>query len=326
MNNKKLDFFKITQSLRNKVRNNVEACFCKIPDHRIKQILLQRQKTSSFLKGISSYYIHKGLQGRLSEIDLIEVSSSIEIYSTGLVILDNIIDNHGLRNGRTTYLKELGYKVNMLASYWATHLGIYKLLPHTTNFLKIIEDFDFDIVEDAIIGMISMDIDHPKSSATALDTISKVNGITFGVPLAITASTATTNPLSIYDIYKYGLETGTAFGLYEELLDLMGQHGRHKASEISCGRKPYCLLICEETNSWFNADDYMGKHLTEESHRKLINELRIGGALDSTVRIIEKNLESGRKRIAQQLEENNYRLLDILRITIENTLQSLIYN
>lgn len=318
------NFFEQTKGLRSEIKKNIDYNFEKIKDSRIKEILLQRQKTSVFIKGISSYYIHRGLNGPFSDQENINFSATLETYLTGLVILDNIVDSHEIRNEKTTYLKEYGFGLNTLASHYAIHLGLIKLVPHIHKFQQLTQQLGSSLGEEAIFGMISMDIDHLRDSKSAIESIKKVNGITLGVPLALTASTATNNLRVIYDVLRYGTNTGIAFGLYEELRDLMGEHGRQRASEIKKGRMPYCLIVHHEENPQFRLEEYVGRDLTEKKYSYLIKELRDKGVLYRNANIIKNYLEKGREPLHQHLNRNDYKILDSLRTTIENQLESLL--
>ena len=56
-----------------------------------------------------------------------------------------------------------------------------------------------------------MDVGHPTKPSEILENIVKVNGITLGFPLGLVASTSTNNKLSIFEMMRYGTDTGTAF-------------------------------------------------------------------------------------------------------------------
>ena len=322
------NFFKETTSIKRKIKSFVEKDFSKIKDYRIKQILLQRQNTSSFIKGLITYYIHKGLEGQFSEEESIAFAGALEIYSTSFVILDNIVDNHQIRNNQITYLKEYGPRLNVLALQYATHFGLFKLMPYTNKFKKITEKLNIESIENAIEGaieaMISMDIDKPKNSKILKEIISKVNGITLGSPLALAASTATNNEFKIFNMFMYGYNTGFAFGLYEELRDLFGKHGRKKAFEIESGRTPYYLAIASEKDDSINLKDYIGEKLTEEKYQMLLCSLSNMGAIEDTKNLIKNHLNTGKDYLISTLNKTNFNILDKLRIDVENSLETLI--
>ena len=318
------DFFEETKDLKEKIKNFIKEDFSKIKDPRIREILLQRQATSSFIKGISAYYIHRGLNGPLSEEESIELAGILEIYSTGLVILDNIVDNHEIRNNQTTYLREHGHGLNTLASQYSTHIGLIRLVPYISRFQRVMGGLGENSIEEAIEGMISMDIDKPRDSVTSKETIARVNGITLGMPLALVASTASEDKYVIYDTLKYGYDVGLAFGLYEELRDLVGEHGRKKAYEIRNGRSPYCLIVGSEKSNSIDLSDYVGKDLTNEEHRELLKKLKECGAIEHTKTLIKNHLSYGSESLQRNLNKIEFDILDGLRITLEDSLEKLI--
>jgi len=242
-------FFEKTKGLREKIREEIIESFKKVSNEKIRKILLQRAKSSFFLKGIIADYIHQGLGGSLSDKKRLNLISGLEIYSSSLVLLDNLLDKHYIRNGETTYLSEFGPEMHALASQYATHAGLFKMLPYLKNFIEFSKYFQY--VDNAITGAVKMDVEHPKNSKESLEYISKVNGFTLGVPLALIATTATKNIFKIMNVFRYGYKSGISFGIYEEIRDLVGEHGRERAYELQEGKIPLLMFFASEKDKKF---------------------------------------------------------------------------
>ena len=318
------DFFRDTKRLREEIRSNVLSQFSKIQTKKVKDIVLQRQQNSSYIKGITSYHIHNGLNGSLPHNDLVDLAGAVEIYSTSMVLIDNLVDKHNQRDGETTYLQEYGPEMMGLASVYATNVGLLKLAPYLHNFFGITEVDGLDAIGKAITSAVSMDFEKPTQPQQILENIVRVNGITLGFPLGLVASTATNDKLVIFEMMRYGTDTGTAFGLYEEVRDFVGEHGRGRASEIKAGRTPYFVADLALRDSLFNPNHYIGRNISDLEQEKLLELLRGKGALKRTQKLIKNHLVYGRDLLRKNLNEEEFEILDSLRITIEDSLDKMV--
>src|SRR3989344_54628 len=318
------DFFRDTKRLREEIRSNVLSQFSKIQTKKVKDIVLQRQQNSSYIKGITSYHIHNGLNGSLPHNDLVDLAGAVEIYSTSMVLIDNLVDKHNQRDGETTYLQEYGPEMMGLASVYATNVGLLKLAPYLHNFFGITEVDGLDAIGKAITSAVSMDFEKPTQPQQILENIVRVNGITLGFPLGLVASTATNDKLVIFEMMRYGTDTGTAFGLYEEVRDFVGEHGRGRASEIKAGTTPYFVADLALRDSLFNPNHYIGRNISDLEQEKLLELLRGKGALKRTQKLIKNHLGYGRDLLRKNLNEEEFEILDSLRITIEDSLDKMV--
>jgi geranylgeranyl pyrophosphate synthase len=318
------DFFKDTKRLREEIRSNVLSQFSKIQTKKVKDIVLQRQQNSSYIKGITSYHIHKGLNGSLTHNDLVDLAGAVEIYSTSMVLIDNLVDKHNQRDGETTYLQEHGPEMMGLASVYATNVGLLKLAPYLNNFFGITEVDGLDAIGKAITSAVSMDVEKPTQPQEILENIVRVNGITLGFPLGLVASTATEDKVTIFEMMRYGTDTGTAFGLYEEVRDFVGEHGRGRASEIKAGRSPYFVADLASRDSLFYPNHYVGKDISNLEQEQLLQLLRGKGALKRTQKLIKNHLGYGGDLLRKNLNEEEFEILDSLRTTIEKSLDEMV--
>ena len=59
------NFYTSSEKIRERIRERSIELLSKIKESRVRDILMQRAKFSSFVKGILAYYIHDGLDGHL---------------------------------------------------------------------------------------------------------------------------------------------------------------------------------------------------------------------------------------------------------------------
>jgi len=312
-------FFEKTKDLREKIREEVIGSLKKISNEKIRKILLQRVKSSFFLKGIIADYIHQGLGGNLSDKERLNLISGLEIYSSSLVLLDNLLDKHYIRNGETTYLSEFGPEMHALASQYATHMGLFKMLPYLRNFIGFSKYF-YQYIDNAITGAIEMDVEHPKNSEESLEYISKVNGFTLGAPLALIATTATRNIFKIMGVFEYGYKSGISFGIYEEIRDLIGEHGRERAYELKKGRIPLLMFFASEKDKKFSPKKYVGRDLPEKEFHYLWNQLKQSKAFEKIDKIVNNNFSFAKKSLEKIMKKEYFEELDLLRKDILDSL------
>ncbi len=241
-----------------------------------------------------------------------------------MVLIDNLVDKHKQRDGETTYLEEYGPEMMGLSSVYATNVGLLKLSPYLNNFFGIAEIDGFDAIGKAITSAVLMDVYHSTDPSQILENIIKVNGITLGFPLGLAASTATNDKSIIFEMMKYGTDVGTAFGLYEEIRDLVGEHGKGKASEMKSGRISYFIAELASRDERFCVSDYVGKDLSDIEYEKLLEILRGRGALKQTQRLIKNHLDYGREILLKNLRKDEFEVLDLLRTTIEDSLERMV--
>ena len=317
MNN---DFFEETKDIRDRLKKKLDEMIDYVKDNRIKDILNQRHRSSFFVKGISAYLIHKGLNGKLSEQKLLTLAASIELYSTSLVILDNIVDNHDIRNHETTYLREYGKGINSIAMQYATNISLFNLSSYIAAVRKCTWDLSLRAIGKAIDGMLSLDLDKPQNTKDIKNSILKVNGITLAAPLSLVASIATKNPFKIKEIFRYGCHTGLAFGLYEEIRDLTGTHGRMRGFELLRGRTPYFLALSKQKGLKI---DLPANNL-EGDYDYFVDQLNNTGVLEETESLVKKHLEKGSKALRRCIKSDEFMRLNKLKKTIEFSLEKLV--
>ncbi len=311
-------FFEETKPLKEKIRKEILKSFSKISNEKIRKILIQRANTSSFLKGILADYVHRGLGGKFNQKDRLRLISGLEIYAGGLVLMDNLLDGHNIRNNETTYLFEFGSEMQALASQYSTHLGMFRMIPYLENVIDFSSRFRY--FDQVFSGAINMDVEKPKNSTEVLNSISKVNGYTLGLPLALIATTATRNMLKIWNVFRYGYNSGISFGIYEEIRDLMGEHGRGRGYELERGRIPLVMFLASEKDKSFNPQDYTERVLSEKEFISLYNKLREIGVFDDIENKVDNYFLKSKRNLEKAVDSRCAEKLDLLRRDITDSL------
>ncbi len=317
------EFYLQSEEIRENIRERIYNRLRKISNKKLKNIILQRNSTSSFLKGIMAYYVHEGLKGKLSSNKKIDLASGIEIFCSAGAIFDNAMDNHKKRNGKTTYLKEYGREMQFAASQYVLHDGLKFLFPFMGRFSKSFSNLYR--INDAVLGMVKMDLEQSKDLEDQIRTIELSNGIFNEVPLLISATNATENADKINLIKKYGFNLGTAFGIYEELRDLLGEHGRRRATEIEKGRTIIPLHYASKIDKNFNFNIYLKNPLSEKDYKLLIRRLNSCGAIKSTISLTNSYLDKAYNSLEKAVDQDCVDKLKPLSSSVKHSLDYLLH-
>lgn len=314
-------FFAGSEGIREKLRTRIFSETETIPNPKIKTIILQRHSTSSLLKGALGYFIHEGVGGSFSEDRKLELASGIEVFCSSAAILDNVMDKHEERNGKTTYLKEYGEQTQLAASQYALYQGLKILLPFLGHFNERYSDrFKF---EESIIGMIEMDIEPSGTLEGQIKTLEKTNGNFNSAPLVIAATTGTEDEDKIDNIEKYGFNLGTGLAIYEEIRDLLGEHGRRRATEVESGRSILPLLYASQRTN-FDLKRYVGKRMREKEYEEMMKGLVGAGAIAASASLAKEYLDNSQINLRKAVDEECYQKLNDLKESVLTSLDELV--
>jgi geranylgeranyl pyrophosphate synthase len=315
------EFFAESKDVREKIRIRISEKTKTIPNPKLRDIILQRHSTSSLLKGVLGYFIHEGVGGNLSEDRKLELASGIEIFCSAGAILDNVMDGHEERNGKTTYLKEYGEQMQLAASQYVIHQGLKILLPFMGRFSgRYSNKYK---LEEAIIGMIGMDIESSKTLEEQVKTIERTNGNFNSVPLVIAATTGTEDENKINSVEKYGFNLGAGLAAYEEIRDLLGKHGRRRATEVEAGRFILPFYYASQKTD-FNPKKYIKKKLRKQEYEEMIGKLVQSGALMMSADLVKAYLNSSQAALREAVDGKCYQRLNNLAKSILSSLNELV--
>ena len=314
------EFFYESKKIRESLRERIIERTVGVSNLRFKDIIMQRHSTSSLLKGVISYIIHEGVGGNLPEDRKLELASGIEIICSAGALLDNVIDEHEERNGRTTYLREYGKSMQLAASQYVLHQGLRILLPFMINFIQ--NYVDSYLIDQAVIGMIGMDIDTPETLGEQIQAIEMSNGIFHSVPFIIAATTGTEVKDKIENIGLYGHNLGCGLAVYEEIRDILGEHGRRRATEVEDGRFITPLHYASQMTDIYYKK-YLGKKLTEQQYIELMQRLVQSGAITMSVNLAKSYLCHSQDALSKAVDTDSYNRLNALTESILNSLIAL---
>lgn len=314
-------FFKESEKLREEIRERITKKTEGIKHPKIRNIVMQRNSTSSFLKGILAHHIHEGVGGKYSSDQKLELATGIEIFCSGGALLDNTIDGHEERNGRTTYLREYGTWMQLAASQYVLHSGLKVLMPFLENYSK--NYYQCYRIDEAVLGMVGMDIERSNSLEEQITAIEKSNGIFNEVPLVMAATTGTKDDTSIEEVGKYGFNLGAGFAIYEEIKDLLGEHGRRRATEIESNRFITSLHLAKSLDPDFKTDSYLGKKLDDREYNSLIKDIVNNRALERSVELVEEYFNKANASLFNAVNFDCYQQLVPLTDSALQSLHSL---
>ncbi len=314
-------FFKESEKLREDIRERMMEKTQKIKHPKIRDIVMQRNSTSSFLKGILAYHIHEGVGGNYSSDQKLELATGIEIFCSAGALFDNAIDGHKERNGRTTYLMEYGTWMQLAASQYVLHYGLKIIMPNIENFCKY--HSQRYRIDEAVLGMIGMDIERSNSLEEQIETIEKSNGIFNEVPLIMAATTGTKDKAKIEDVGEYGFNLGAGFAIYEEIKDLLGEHGRRRATEVESNRFIIPLHLAKSLDQTFKPELYLGKKLDDREYDSLIRTVVNSGAFERSVGLVEEYFIKANSSLFNAVNDNCYQQLAPLTDSTRQSLHSL---
>ena len=315
------DFFEESAQIREAIRRRIGQVTNQVPHPKLKDVINQRNKTSSFLKGTMGYFIHEGVEGKLSKKGKIELATGIEVLCSSGAIFDNAIEGHEERNGETTFLKEYGIWMQVAASQYGLHHGLKMLFPFMNTYTQKFSHMYS--IDEAVVGMVGMDIERSKNLQEQLKTTERSNGRFAEVPLVIAATTGTDDGAVIEKISRYGFNLGTALGIYEEVRDMLGKHGRRRATEIEGGRFAIPLHIANEMED-FNIENYVGRIINDTEYVELIKRVINSGAMRETQSLAMRYFDQSGIALRSAVNRNCFDKLNSLRISVSSEFEKII--
>ncbi len=314
-------FFEASAQIREDIYKRISQVTDQVPHKKLRDIISQRNKTSSFLKGTISYLIHEGIGGNLSNGDKVELATGIEVLCSSGAIFDNAIDNHEERNGETTFLKEYGIWMQVAASQYVLHHGLKILFPFMHTYTQRFSHMYS--IDEAVVGMVSMDIERSRNLREQIEITEMSNGRFAEVPLVIAATTGTDDETIIENISKYGFNLGTALGIYEEVRDMLGKHGRRRATEIERGRFAIPLHIANE-REYPRMENYVGRVISDDEYAEMIKFLIRSDSIRETQKLVTGYFDLAENSLYVAVSSDCYNKLNDLRTSVSSEFEKII--
>ena len=136
------------------------------------------------------------------------------------------------------------------------------------------------------------------------------------------ASTATENVHKIKTVGDYGYNLGVGLGIYEEMRDLFGKHGRRKATEIESGRVITSLHLAEG----FNYSYYIGRKLSSREYNNLLSELHKRNSLEKTKNLASDYLQKALNCLESVVNFRCIRNIQQLHTSLEDSMNKILIN
>ena len=149
------------------------------------------------------------------------------------------------------------------------------------------------------------------------------NGRFAEVPLVIAATTGTDDGAVIEKISRYGFNLGTAIGIYEEVRDILGKHGRRRATEIEGGRFTIPLHIANELGN-FNLENYVGRVISDDEYAEMIKKIISSGAMRETQIIAIEYFDQAETALREAVERVCFNKLNSLRTSMSLEFEKII--
>ncbi len=315
------DFFEASAQIKKDIYRRINQVTDQVPHLKLKDIINQRNKTSSFLKGTIGYFIHEGVGGKFPKKDKVELATGIEVLCSSGAIFDNAIDCHEERNGETTFLKEYGMWMQVAASQYVLHYGLKMLFPFMHTYTKKFSHMYS--IDDAVIGMVGMDIERSKNLQEQLKITERSNGRFAEVPFVIAATTGTDDRRVIENISRYGFNLGTALGIYEEVRDMLGKHGRRRATEIEGGRFAIPLHIADELGD-SSLKNYIGRSINDSEYIDMIKRIIKSGAMRETQSLATRYFNQAETALLTAVERSCFEKLNSLCTSVSSEFEKMI--
>ncbi|MDO8676807.1 MAG: hypothetical protein Q7K16_04165, partial [Candidatus Azambacteria bacterium] len=315
---KNMGFFAESETVRKRIRYILKNDLKQIQNKKIRIIIAQRNNSSSFIKGCISYFVAKGLGTKMTDTKLIRFATALELYCSSAMLLDNYIDKHYERNNHTTYLREFGEKIQVLASYYAMNLGLRKLLPFLSIYTANSSPFLYNY-HHAVEGMVGTDLSTSQTFREQININKLTDGYFYEMPFIIAASLATKNFKTIRQLGDFGIAWGTGMMIYEELRDLLGEHGRRRATEVESGRMILSIHLAKRMVP--NIKRYVGKKLTEQGYNELIALLWDTNSIQKTATLAKKFLSRAKRML--QLKKKEAKIISSLILDLEKSVDEL---
>jgi len=173
------------------------------------------------------------------------------------------------------------------------------------------------------VGMVGMDIERSKNLQEQLKITERSNGRFAEVPLVIAATTGTDDEAIIEKVSGYGFNLGTALGIYEEVRDMLGKHGRRRATEIEGGRFAIPLHIANELGN-FNLENYVGRVISDTEYDEMIKKIISSGAMRETQSLATEYFDQAETALREAVERVYFNKLNSLRTSISSEFEEII--
>lgn len=183
---------------------------------------------------------------------------AIELLHNFTLVHDDIMDRADVRRGKPSVFKKWNESVAILSGD-AMFVQAMKQINHygtddryTKQQFELLNDLFLDAIETVCEGQ-ALDLEFENREQVGidqyLDMISKKTAALLSISLQLGGITAHADAVSLNALKNIGLETGIAFQIQDDLLDVVGEpdkFGKQVAGDIYEGKKTYLSLMALE--------------------------------------------------------------------------------
>lgn len=219
-----------------------------------------------------------------SSDDLLPAALALELTHNFTLIHDDIMDGDAVRRGVPTVHTVWGEPTAILAGD-VLYAKAFEFICHAeagdqekVRAVTMLARTCAEICEGQSMD-IAFETRNDVSELEYLEMVSKKTGVLYGAAAAIGGILAGANPVQADALYQFGVNSGVAFQIQDDLIDLFAsseKSGKDRASDIREGKQTLIAIRAREKG--FDLAPYQ-RDLTEEEIDDLIARLKDAGVI-----------------------------------------------
>ena len=238
-----------------------------------------------------------------SSDDLLPAALALEITHTFTLVHDDIMDEDTLRRGVQTVHTKWDMPTGILAGDLLYARAFeFLCLSRGTEEAKIravsmLARACADLCEGQILDM-SFEKRTDVNESEYLEMVRKKTGVLYAAAAGIGGILAGGNPRQVDALYAFGLNTGVAFQIQDDIIDLLTpseKSGKDQASDLREGKQT--LLMIRARDKGLDLSKYR-RELTAEDIRSAIDELTRAGVIDEVKDMARKLVADSNRHLA----------------------------
>jgi geranylgeranyl diphosphate synthase type I len=238
-----------------------------------------------------------------SSDELLHAALALEVTHTFTLIHDDIMDDDRLRRGVPTVHTQWDMPTGILAgdvlySRAVEHICMAAAKDDAkVRAITMLARACADICEGQHLDMSfehRNDVDEPEY----MEMVRKKTGVLYAAAAGIGAVLAGGNAVQVKALYNFGLNTGVAFQIQDDLIDLLTpseKSGKDQASDLREGKQT--LLMIKAREKGLDLKKYQ-RELSPEDIREAIRELTDAGVIDEVKKIASDLVSSSNKHLS----------------------------
>ena len=272
-------------------------------------------------------YLGYKIAGGKDDKSIVPVSAAVEIMHSAFLIHDDLINSDKMRRGKPTvheiyaeghsghYGGSIALMIGDLGIFFANQIISSSKFP-SQRINQAISKFQELLIKTGYGQILDIAYDFKKN--ISWEEIEKVRVYktayyTFIMPLQVGATLAGAKKVTFSAMKKYGVPTGIAFQLRDDILGIFGKAeitGKSTLGDITDGKRTFlfvkALELAGESDASFLKKYYGSKKLDAEKINKIKKIIEISGALDYSEKLCRKLVGEGKSFIPAITRNKNY--------------------